>query len=186
MKAETRRKEIITRLAGADKPVSASRLAEEFGVSRQVIVGDIAIIRASGMEISSLARGYVLEKKNGLQRVFKVRHTDEDVEKELNLIVDAGGEVVDVFVFHKFYGTLRADMNLKSRLHVQQFLENIASGKSSLLMNVTSGYHYHTVAADNVEILDVIEKKLEENGFLAPLQEYEPTGVTVNGNKASL
>ena len=177
MKAETRRKEIINRLASADKPVSASRLAEEFGVSRQIIVGDIALIRASGMEISSLARGYVLEKKNCLQRVFKVKHTDEEVEKELNLIVDAGGEIVDVFVFHKFYGTLRADMNLKSRLHVQQFLENISSGKSSMLKNITAGYHYHTVAADSVEILDLIETKLDESGFLAPLQEYEPIGV---------
>ena len=84
MNAEARRKGIIDYLANSTKAVSASRLAEEFGVSRQVIVGDIAIIRASGMEISSLARGYVLEKKNGLQRVFKVLHSDEDVAKELN------------------------------------------------------------------------------------------------------
>lgn len=181
MNAETRRKKIIDILAGETKPISASRLAEEFGVSRQIIVGDIAIIRASGMDISSLARGYVLEKKNGLQRVFKVMHSDEDVEKELKLIVDAGGTVVDVFVFHKFYGTLRAEMNIRSRLNVQTFMENITTGKSSLLKNVTSGYHYHTVAAESVEVLDMIESKLSEYGFLAPLQEYEPSEI-----KASL
>jgi len=177
MNAEARRKGIIDYLANSNKAVSASRLAEEFGVSRQVIVGDIAIIRASGMEIASLARGYVLEKKNGLQRVFKVNHSDEDVAKELNIIVDAGGTVVDVFIFHKFYGTLRGEMNIKSRLNVQQFLDNVTSGKSSLLKNVTAGYHYHTVAADTVEVLDLIEEKLKESGFLAPLQEYEPNGV---------
>ena len=146
-------------------------------MSRQVIVGDIAIIRASGMEIASLARGYVLEKKNGLQRVFKVNHSDEDVAKELNIIVDAGGTVVDVFIFHKFYGTLRGEMNIKSRLNVQQFLDDVTSGKSSLLKNVTAGYHYHTVAAETVEVLDLIEERLKESGFLAPLQEYEPNGV---------
>ena len=177
MNAEARRKVIIDYLATQSKPVSASKLAEEFGVSRQVIVGDIAIIRASGMEVSSLARGYVLEKKNGLQRVFKVQHSDEDVAKELNIIVDAGGTVVDVFIFHKFYGILKADMNIKSRLHVEQFIDNVTTGKSSLLKNVTAGYHYHTVAADSVEVLDLIEEKLKEYGFLAPLQEYEPNGV---------
>ena len=139
MNAEARRKGIIDYLASSTKAVSASRLAQEFGVSRQVIVGDIAIIRASGMEISSLARGYVLEKKNGLQRVFKVIHSDEDVAKELNIIVDAGGTVVDVFIFHKFYGTLRAEMNIKSRLNVEQFLEDVTTGKSSLLKNVCKG-----------------------------------------------
>ena len=109
--------------------------------------------------------------------MFKVQHTDEEVEAELNLIVDAGGIVKDVFVFHKHYGTLRAQLDIKSRYHVKQFMENITSGKSSLLMNVTSGYHYHTVTADSEETLDLIQKNLEEHGFLAPLQEYEPSGV---------
>lgn len=177
MNGETRRKEIVARLTGASAPVSASKLAEEFGVSRQVIVQDVALIRASGYSIASLARGYVLEVSNQIQRVFKVQHSDEDVEKELNLIVDAGGIVEDVFIFHKFYGTIRAKMDIRSRYHVKQFLDDIASGKSSLLKNVTSGYHYHTVLADSEETLDLIERNLKEQGFLAPLQEYEPTGV---------
>ena len=177
MNGETRRKEIIARLTGASAPVSASKLAEEFGVSRQVIVQDVALIRASGYSIASLARGYVLEVSNQIQRVFKVQHSDEDVEKELNLIVDAGGIVEDVFIFHKFSGTIRAKMDIRSRYHETQFLDDIASGKSSLLKNVTSGYHNHTVLADSEETLDLIERNLKEQGFLAPLQEYEPTGV---------
>lgn len=177
MNGETRRKEIIARLTGASAPVSASKLAEEFGVSRQVIVQDVALIRASGYSIASLARGYVLETPSQAKRVFKVRHSDEDTEKELNLMVDAGGTVGDVFVFHKCYGLVRAPMDIKSRYHVKQFLDDIASGKSSLLKNVTSGYHYHTVLADSEETLDLIEKNLKEQGFLAPLQEYEPNGV---------
>jgi transcriptional regulator of NAD metabolism len=105
---------------------------------------------------------------------------DADVETELNLIVDAGGTVEDIFVYHKVYGTVRAQMGIKNRLQVKSFLESIASGKSSLLKNVTSGYHYHTVNADSAETLDVIEKQLNDHGFLAPLQEYEPNEITKN------
>lgn len=166
---------IIDRLMQADAPVSASLLAGEFGVSRQVIVQDIAILRAKGIEISSLARGYVIEKSKKLSRVFKVHHSDEAVEKELNLIVDAGGTVEDVFVYHRVYGIVRAPMGIKSRLHVENFLEDISSGKSSLLKNVTSGYHYHTVSADSEEALEIVKNLLSKNGFLAPLQEYEPS-----------
>lgn len=177
MNADMRRKEIVARLKKSKSPVSASRLAEQFDVSRQVIVQDIAIIRATGIPVESLARGYVIAKQDVCKRVFKVKHTDEEVEKELNLIVDYGGVVEDVFVYHKVYGMVRGEMGIKSRLNVQQFLEDIASGKSSLLKNVTSGYHYHTILADSEETLNLIAHKLEENGFLAPLQEYEPNGV---------
>ena len=180
MNGEARRNEILNRLPKAQSPISASAFAEAFGVSRQVIVQDIALLRATGSSITSLARGYVLEKTTALSRVFKVNHLDDDVERELNLIVDAGGTIEDIFVYHKVYGTVRAQMGIKNRLQVKSFLENIASGKSSLLKNVTSGYHYHTVSADSEEILDVIEKQLKENGFLAPLQEYEPNEIIKN------
>ena len=177
MNGDVRRENIVARLTGASTPVSASRLAEEFGVSRQVIVQDVALLRASGYSIASLARGYVLETPRRTQRVFKVQHTDEETEQELNLIVDAGGVVEDVFVFHKHYGTVRAQLDIRSRYHVKQFLGNITEGKSSLLKNVTSGYHYHTVTADTEETLDLIRNSLEQHGFLAPLQDYEPDGV---------
>ena len=82
--------------------------------------------------------------------------------------------MADVFVYHRTYGTVKAKMGLKSRIEVRKFLDEISSGKSSLLKNVTDGYHYHTVEAENDEILDMIEQALKENGFLAPLMEYEP------------
>ena len=86
MNGETRREKIVARLTGASAPISASKLAEELGVSRQVIVQDVALLRATGCRIASLARGYVLETTSQPQRVFKVQHADEDVEAELNLI----------------------------------------------------------------------------------------------------
>ena len=85
-----------------------------------------------------------------------------------------GGYVKDVFVYHKVYGVLRADMNIKSRMDIRKYMENIRSGKSSLLKNVTSGFHYHTIVADSEELLDMIQEELSRRGFLAKLQDYEP------------
>lgn len=174
MKGEERRKEILKRLSQAETPVSAAVLAAAYGVSRQIIVQDVALLRAQGAAIVSLSRGYRLEKSAACQRVYKTVHTDEDVERELNAIVDLGGIVEDVFVSHRVYGTIRAHMGIRSRMDVKRFVEGISAGKSSLLKNVTSNYHYHTVRADSQEILDLIEKRLEEEGFLAPLQDFEP------------
>ena len=101
------------------------------------------------------------------------QHEDDEVEKELTTIVDLGGTVEDVFVYHKVYGVLRAEMNIKSRMDIRNYMEEIRSGKSSLLKNVTSGYHYHTVRAERVEILDMIQEELQKKGLLAKLQDYE-------------
>lgn len=174
MNGEQRRKEIIKRLTGATAPVSASVLAEQFGVSRQVIVQDVALLRANGTEILSLARGYRLPEQSAFQRVFKVYHTDEDVERELNLIVDLGGTVRDVFVYHRAYDIVRAQLGVRSRKDVRRFLDEISSGNSTLLKNITSGYHYHTVEAANAETLDQIQAQLQANGFWANLKEFEP------------
>lgn len=174
MNGEERRKQILQILTKAEKPVSGLALAEKFDVSRQVIVQDIALLRANGTSIFSTNRGYLLEQSGERSRVFKVIHADEEVEDELTTIVDCGGKVVDVFVYHKVYGVLRADMNIKSRMDIQNYMKEISSGKSTLLKNVTSGYHYHTIVAESEAILDLIQEKLQEKGFLAKLQDYEP------------
>ena len=174
MKGDIRRDGILIRLMQSDLPVSASSLASEFGVSRQIIVKDISKLRETGNNILSLARGYVIEKKKQCRRVFKVIHGDEETEKELNLIVDLGGAVEDVFIYHKAYDVVTARLDIHSRNDIKNFMHSITSGKSSLLKNVTFGYHYHTVSADNEEILNTIQGKLKDEGFLAPLQEYEP------------
>lgn len=174
MKGELRRNSILQYLARADAPVPAKLLSEKFGVSRQIIVKDIAALREIGEPISAHSKGYVLQKTNKAERVFKTVHSDEDVERELTLIIDLGGTVEDVFIYHKFYNKVQARMNIRTRNDIKSFIEGVTSGKSSLLKNVTAGYHYHTVSAESFEILDLIEEKLRESGFLAQLQEYEP------------
>ena len=173
MSGEERRGKIIQALKNSDKAVSATTLAKEFDVSRQVIVQDVALLRANGKNIFSTNRGYLIQEDEETTRVFKVQHEDDEVEKELTTIVDLGGTVEDVFVYHKVYGVLRAEMNIKSRMDIRNYME-IRSGKSSLLKNVTSGYHYHTVRAERVEILDMIQEELQKKGLLAKLQDYEP------------
>jgi len=174
MNGKERRIRIIDLLKNSDVPLSGTQLSKQLGVSRQVIVQDIALLRANEYGIVSTNQGYVLSDSVARSRVFKVIHTDDEVEEELSLFVDCGGRVEDVFVSHKIYNIVKAPMNIRSRLDVKKFMDSLASGKSSLLKNVTSGYHYHTVTAESEEILDYIHDALKERGFLAPLQDYEP------------
>lgn len=168
MKAQERRTAIANFLLSEDRTVSGSELSEKFGVSRQIIVQDITVLKGSGYDILSTHNGYIVRKSPLKERVFKLRHTTEQTEDELNLIIDLGGTVVDVFVWHKVYGKMVAPLNIFSTLHVKQFIEGVRTGRSSELMNITGGYHYHTVRAESEEILNRIGKTLEERGYIAP------------------
>lgn len=174
MTGEERRNRIIRILETSEKPVPGAELSQNLAVSRQVIVQDIAIIRANGYEVMATNRGYVLHANGEIQRVFKVNHSDDEIERELTDIIDLGGQVRDVFVYHKVYGVVRAELCLKSRRDVKKYMEQYRDGKSSPLKNITAGFHYHTIIADSVEALDEIQEKLQEDGFLARLQDYEP------------
>ena len=168
MKVTERRKAIVNLLSASKTPISGGELSKQFNVSRQIIVQDITVLKGLGYEIFSTHHGYVLQKSPLVERVFKLKHTTEQTEDELNSIVDLGGTVVDVFVWHKVYGKISATLNIFSRLHVKQFLEGVRTGKSTELMNITGGYHYHTVRAESEEILDMISKTLDEKGYIAP------------------
>ena len=148
--------------------VSGGKLSEMLGVSRQIIVGDISALKADGYDILSTHSGYVIHGTPLCERVFKVFHTKEQTENELNTIIDFGGIVADVYVWHKVYGKMSATLNISSRYHISRFLEGVRTGKSTELMNITGGYHYHTVRAESEEILDNIERALNSNNYLVP------------------
>ena len=168
MKAAERRNAIANFLLAEDKAVSGGELSEKFGVSRQIIVQDITVLKGLGYDILSTHNGYIIQKSPLKERVLKLHHTTEQTEEELSLIVRLGGTVVDVFVWHKVYGKMEAKLNIFSDLHVKQFIEGVRTGKSTELMNITGGYHYHTIRAESEEVLDQIEKVLEERGYIAP------------------
>lgn len=168
MKADGRRKEIVALLMAERGPVSGGTLSEKLHASRQIIVQDIAVLRAAGYDILSTHQGYVIKETPLIERVFKLRHTSAQTADELTCIVELGGTVVDVFVWHKVYGKIEAQLNIFSRHGVDQFIESIKSGKSTELMHITSGYHYHTVRAESEAVLDNIGKALETRGYIVP------------------
>lgn len=168
MKAAERRKAIVNLLLSEQEAISGSVLSERFGVSRQIIVQDITVLKGLDYDILSTHRGYIMQKSPLKERVLKLHHTTEQTEEELSLIVKLGGTVVDVFVWHKVYGKMEAKLNIFSNLQVKQFIEGVRTGKSSELMNITGGYHYHTIRAESEEILNQIERVLEECGYIAP------------------
>ena len=166
MTGAERRDAVLARIKNSTAPVPGKLLASEHEVSRQVIVQDIALIRASGHDIISTNRGYILNEPSAVGRTFKVCHTDDQLEEELYSIVDLGGCVKNVIVNHKVYGHLEAPLNITSRRKADEFIADIRSGKSSPLKNITSDYHYHVVEADSAKTLDMIEEMLDEKGFL--------------------
>lgn len=168
MKAAERRKAIVDLLLSEQTAISGGELSGRFGVSRQIIVQDIAVLKGSGYDILSTHNGYIMQGSPLKERIFKVYHTTAQTEEELNLIVDLGGTVADVFVWHKVYGKVAAKLNIFSRLQVKQFIEGVRTGKSSELMNITGGYHYHTVCADSEAVLNRIEAALNEKHFIVP------------------
>lgn len=169
MTGTERREAIICKMQEDSAPLSGTKLASMYGVSRQVIVQDIALIRAAGYDVISTNKGYILNtpvEETYFERVFKVKHTDEQIEDELCSIVDLGGCIINTMINHKVYGHLEAPLNIRSRRNVAEFMKDIHSGKSSPLKNVTSGYHYHAVSADSEETLDMIENMLREKQIL--------------------
>ena len=168
MKAQERRKSIVNILLSQDRPIPGGELSEKCSVSRQIIVQDIAVLKGQGFDILSTHNGYIIQKSPLKERVFKVKHSTEQTEDELNTIVELGGTVVDVFVWHKVYGKMVAPLNIFSSLQIKQFIEGVRTGKSTELMNITGGYHYHTVRAEKEDILDRIEEVLSEKGYIAP------------------
>ena len=169
MNTAERRGEILKILHNADAPVAARELAGKFGVSRQVIVQDIALLRASNRNILSTNKGYLYDRadeKKVVRRTFFVCHTDEQMAEELFAIVDNGGRLRDVVVEHEIYGQITVDLILENRCDVQDFLDKISKSTARPLSILTNGKHYHTVEADREEIFDRIEQKLRLLGYL--------------------
>lgn len=167
MKTKQRRASIAAFLLSKTEAVPGASLSKSFGVSRQIIVQDIAALKAKGYEIRATHFGYVLQKSPLTERVFEVFHTREKTEDELKLIVSLGGIVVDVYVWHKVFGKIRAELNLYDTAGIEAFISGVRDGTSVELMSLTGGHHYHTVCADSEQTLEQIAVALREQGYIA-------------------
>ncbi len=165
MQAEERRRKIVELLSQTNQAVSAARLAAEFDVSRQVIVGDVALLRAAGEEISATPRGYVMARTAvGLVRQVPCCHDGPGMEAELNAIVDQGCSVLDVIVDHPVYGQLTGPLELASRYDVQQFLDRCADARP--LSDLTGGIHLHTLSWPSEDAFQRVRASLRSLGVL--------------------
>ena len=167
MDTQHRRKEIARRLRQADAPSSATVLAQELSVSRQIIVGDVALLRAGGMEITATPRGYLVPKEaSAVLRTFACRHRSDQMEAELNAIVDQGCTVLDVIVDHPVYGQLTAPLHVSSRYDVEQFIQRCRQSDAVPLSRLTEGLHLHTVSCRDRQSAGRVRQALEKLGFL--------------------
>ncbi|WP_225743972.1 transcription repressor NadR [Marinilactibacillus sp. Marseille-P9653] len=167
MDAELRRERILSTLSESEQPIVARKLAEMYKVSRQVIVGDIALLRAEGQEILSTPRGYT---KRNEQPVLKKRivcqHHYEQTQEELYTVVDYGGQIIDVIVEHPIYGELIGGLNISSRLEADDFLQEIQKNKTTMLADLTNGLHSHTISAKDEATIEKIIATLEHKKIL--------------------
>lgn len=171
MQANERRQAILTRLQDSFQPITASQFANEFSVSRQVIVGDIALLRASNHDILATNQGYLLTSKVKPQRTkyrakLAVHHTAEQSEEELRLIVDNGGAVEDIQVDHPFYGLIVAPLQIRNHHDIDQFLEQMRTFNGSYLSSLTDGIHIHTISCSDKKIFLKVSQALGEAGLL--------------------
>lgn len=167
------RRASIAQALGDGACIAGDALAQELGVSRQVIVQDIAVLRAGGLDIVATVRGYLLAPAAAPvapRRVIRVRHRPDEAVTELTALVDTGARVVDVVVAHPVYGELRAELDLRSRRDVLLWAGRCADAGAHLLSELTDGEHVHTLEADHEAILDVAQDALRRLGFLV-----EPT-----------
>ena len=169
MTTEERRAQLLIRLQSASQPLTGTKLAREFKVSRQIIVGDISILRAEGQRIFATPRGYVLPKadvKRQQLATLVCKHDANDMEAELTTIIDNGGSVLDVIVEHPVYGAIRGDLLLESRRDIKNFLSKMNKCQANPLLVVTGGVHLHTIQVPDEETLQIIRQELTQLGIL--------------------
>lgn len=169
MEGDSRREKIVEMLNNATEPLSGAALAKKLKVSRQVIVQDIALLRAYNKNILSTNKGYILYQPPGTGKMFRrtisVKHTDEQMQDELYTIVDSGARMLDVVVEHEVYGQITVDLCLRSRQDVDEFIEKIAKSDAQPLKSLTNGAHFHTLEADHEGVFARIEEQLKAKGY---------------------
>lgn len=168
MTTEERRVYIEKLLKNSATPKKGCDIAKELKVTRQVIVKDVAILRAKGLKIIATPEGYMmpqLEKRN-IQKIIPLSHSKEDIEQELKCIVKYGGLVKDVIIEHPLYGEIRAMLMIKSLYDIQSFVKKVKEYNAKPLSALTRGIHLHTVEADTEDTMDKIMKELDDKGYL--------------------
>jgi len=167
MTSKKRREEIIRLLINNNSAIKGTRLAELFSVTRQIIVKDIAILRAEGKNIIATPDGYIINKDiNKVKTIIAVNHNSKETMEELEIVVKYGGMIEDVIIEHPLYGELRGNLMIKNLNDLYKFEKEYNNNNAKPLSNLTNGIHLHTIAADSEEEIEEIKRELKERGFL--------------------
>lgn len=166
MRATDRRDEIVRLLIDGNKPIKGTDLATKYGVTRQIIVKDIAILRATGKEIIATPDGYIYNKQAGkVKSIIAVNHDSSKTIEELEIVVKYGGVIEDVIIEHPLYGEIRGILMIKNLNDLNKFESTFNSNEAKPLSNLTNGIHIHTISADNEVDMNSIKLELKEKGF---------------------
>jgi transcriptional regulator of NAD metabolism len=169
MTSDERREKIVAAIERSNSPLTGAYLAKLYHVSRQIIVQDIAILRAAGHDIIATPQGYLMPRISQPQRVtrvFAVKHGTDVIKDELETIVDYGGKILDVSIEHPVYGEFKASLMMSTRHDVEAYLDTMQKEEAEPLSALTEGVHLHTVEADSIAVLNQIEKVLDQKGYL--------------------
>ena len=173
MTTEERRKEIMNILTSKKEPVKGTDLAKKFGISRQVIVQDIAILRAEGFDVMATPQGYIVpnyDNKKMLKTIVTKHNSINEVEDELFTMVSYGAKVIDVIVEHPVYGEMRGILDINYMNDVNEFLKEVKTGNAEFLSSLTDGIHIHTLEVPSEESFEMIKNALREKGYLVDVE----------------
>ncbi|WP_160693188.1 transcription repressor NadR [Clostridium sp. C2-6-12] len=167
MKSIDRRDNILKLLLESSEPIKGSHIAKEYSVTRQIIVKDIAILRAEGKNIIATPDGYIINNnENRVKAIIAVTHSEEEMFDEMNIVIKYGGIIEDVVVEHPLYGEIRGMLMIKNYNELNKFIQKYKEQRAKLLSVLTNGVHLHTIAAENQENLDSIILELKELNFI--------------------
>lgn len=167
---DERRALLVTTLKNAVEPISGTKLGDMMKVSRQVIVGDVSLLKAMGQPIMATSRGYLYMHpqmtSSKVEKIIVCTHNFSQTEEELTIFVDNGVTVKDVSIEHPVYGDLTASIMVSNRNEVQNFIQRLTETNASLLSELTEGIHLHTVTANSLQDIENAEEALRKTGIL--------------------
>ena len=167
MNSIERRDNIINLLLESNEPIKGSIIAKKYLVTRQVIVKDIAILRAKGKSIIATPDGYIINKnENKIKAIIAVTHNEEEMFDEMGIIIKYGGIIEDVIVEHPLYGEIAGMLMIKNYNELNKFVQKYKEQRARLLSVLTNGVHLHTISAENQDDINLIISELKKRNFI--------------------
>ena len=171
---EQRRQFLLEKIKTSTQPLTGGELAALTSVSRQVIVGDMTLLKAKGEPIIATSQGYLYLADRATEeasRRIACHHQANETERELKLLVESGVTVKDVSIEHPVYGELTTGIHVSNIQEVEAFMKRVRETGASYLLELTDGTHLHTITAPDNATLEKAVQAMRENGFL--LEEIE-------------